>query len=123
MDSFEEMWAGLLPLGRYGPRGGYRRFTWSAADLECRAWFTEQARTRGLAVHADGNGNLWAWWGEPGPGAVVTGSHLDSVPDGGAYDGPLGVVSALAAIDELRSRGAAPVRPVAVAVFVEEEGA
>ena len=48
-------------------------------------------------MDADRNGNLWAWWGAPGPGALVLGSHLDSVPDGGAYDGPLGVVCALAA--------------------------
>ena len=54
--------------------------------------------------------------------AVVTGSHLDSVLDGGAYDGPLGVVSALAAVDELRARGFVPSRPLGVSVFVEEEG-
>ena len=58
-----------------------------------------------------------------GPGAVVTGSHLDSVPDGGAFDGPLGVVTAFAAIDLLRERGQAPARPLAVAAFCEEEGA
>ncbi|GAA1454718.1 allantoate amidohydrolase [Nocardiopsis tropica] len=73
-------------------------------------------------MRADGNGNLWAWWGAPGPGAVATGSHLDSVPDGGAFDGPLGVASALAAVDELRGRGVAPARPLAVTVFAEEEG-
>jgi N-carbamoyl-L-amino-acid hydrolase len=54
---------------------------------------------------------------------VVTGSHLDSVPDGGAYDGPLGVVSALAAIDALRRRGSTPARPVGVVHFGDEEGA
>ena len=55
--------------------------------------------------------------------AIATGSHLDSVPDGGAYDGPLGVVSAFAAIDELRAGGFVPSRPIAVAAFTEEEGA
>ena len=59
----------------------------------------------------------------PRAGAVVAGSHLDSVPDGGAFDGPLGVVSAFAAIDALRERGFTPARPVAVAAFTEEEGA
>ncbi|MCX9190623.1 allantoate amidohydrolase [Carbonactinospora thermoautotrophica] len=121
--TFEKLWGDLLPVGRYGPTGGYRRYSWTAADAECRAWFVEEATRRGLTVETDRNGNLWAWWGAPGPGAVVTGSHLDSVPDGGAFDGPLGVVSALAAIDLLRARGARPVRPLAVAVFVEEEGA
>lgn len=53
---------------------------------------------------------------------MLTGSHLDSVHDGGAYDGPLGVVSALAALEALRERDAAPGRPIGVAVFVEEEG-
>src|SRR5690242_10912948 len=105
VDSFADMWAQLRPLGRHPATGGYRRFSWGAADLECRAWFTGQARARGLGVRADRNGNLWAWWGTPGPGAVATGSHLDSVPDGGAFDGPLGVVSALAAVDRLRERG------------------
>ncbi|HUD35832.1 MAG TPA: allantoate amidohydrolase [Streptosporangiaceae bacterium] len=56
-------------------------------------------------------------------GAIVAGSHLDSVPDGGAFDGPLGVVSAFLAIDLLRSRGFQPVRPVGVVAFLEEEGA
>lgn len=54
--------------------------------------------------------------------AVLTGSHLDSVLDGGAYDGPLGVVSALAAVDVLRDRGITPARPIGVGVFAEEEG-
>ena len=73
-------------------------------------------------METDRNGNLWAWWGAPGADAVVTGSHLDSVPGGGAFDGPLGVVSALLAIDELRLRGIAPARPLAIACFAEEEG-
>ena len=53
---------------------------------------------------------------------MLIGSHLDSVLDGGAYDGPLGVVSSLAAIDLLRSRGVVPSRPVVVGAFAEEEG-
>ncbi|MBB6628314.1 allantoate amidohydrolase [Nocardioides sp. KIGAM211] len=54
--------------------------------------------------------------------ALLTGSHLDSVLDGGAYDGPLGVVAALAAVDLMRERGVVPGRPVGVSAFVEEEG-
>ncbi|RAY13498.1 allantoate amidohydrolase [Actinomadura craniellae] len=120
--TFEQMWAELEPIGR-GPDGGYRRFAWTGPELECRAWFLAQAAARGLDVEPDANGNLFAWWGGPGPDAVVTGSHLDSVPGGGAYDGPLGVVSALAAIDLLRERGVRPARPIGVAAFAEEEGA
>ncbi|MFT7841337.1 allantoate amidohydrolase [Saccharothrix sp. BKS2] len=114
--------ADLADVGRDPRRGGYSRHGFDRAELELRAWFTEQARRRGLDVRPDRNGNLWAWWGEPGPGAVVTGSHLDSVPGGGAFDGPLGVVSALQAVDLLRARGFTPARPLAVVVFVEEEG-
>ncbi|MFI5953688.1 allantoate amidohydrolase [Cryptosporangium sp. NPDC051539] len=119
--SFERLWAELLPVGR-SDQGGYRRFSWTPADLDGRAWFADTARGIGLDVETDRNGNQWAWWGSGGD-AVVTGSHLDSVPDGGAFDGPLGVVSSLAAVAALRSRGVAPARPVAVVNFVEEEGA
>ncbi|MEV0647609.1 allantoate amidohydrolase [Phytomonospora sp. NPDC050363] len=121
---FEEMWRDLAPVGRFDATGGYRRYSYAAAELECRAWFEAQARERGLTVETDRNGNLWAWWGAPAAGdAVVTGSHLDSVPDGGAFDGPLGVVSAFAALDLLRAGGFEPRRPIGVAAFVEEEGA
>jgi N-carbamoyl-L-amino-acid hydrolase len=122
-DGFRELWSSLLPIGLHPATGGYRRYAWTQADLECRAWFRAQAERRGLRAESDRNGNLWAWWGEPGPGAVVTGSHLDSVPDGGAYDGPLGVVSAFAAVDVLRSQGVTPRRPIAVTAFSDEEGA
>ncbi len=126
--AFDALWASLLPVGREASTGGYRRYAWNPADLVCREWFASVAADRGLDVVADRNHNLWAWWlperwtGEPRD-AFVTGSHLDSVPDGGAYDGPLGVVSALAAVDELRARGVQPRKPVAVVCFGDEEGA
>ncbi|AIV36061.1 allantoate amidohydrolase [Streptomyces sp. CCM_MD2014] len=122
--SFHSMWAELLPVGRSSASGGYRRYAWTGADADCRAWFREQAEARGLAHETDRNGNQWAWLGDPAAGnAVVTGSHLDSVPDGGAFDGPLGVVSAFAALDELRGRGARFTRPLGIVNFGDEEGA
>ncbi|MFJ7903355.1 allantoate amidohydrolase [Streptomyces sp. NPDC096198] len=118
------MWRELAPIGRHPGSGGYRRFAWTGADAECRAWFEEQARARGLVHEVDRNGNQWAWAGDPAAGdAVVTGSHLDSVPDGGAFDGPLGVVSSFAALDELRARGTEFRRPLAIVNFGDEEGA
>ncbi|MFC7265453.1 allantoate amidohydrolase [Streptomyces lutosisoli] len=118
------MWRELLPIGRHSDSGGYRRFAWTAADTECRAWFEDQARARGLTYELDRNGNQWAWLGDPAEGdAVVTGSHLDSVPDGGAFDGPLGVVSSFAALDELRARQVEFTRPLAIVNFGDEEGA
>ncbi|MFF0163297.1 allantoate amidohydrolase [Streptomyces sp. NPDC005263] len=118
------MWRDLRPIGRHPDSGGYRRFAWTGADADCRAWFREQAESRGLAYELDRNGNQWAWLGDPDAGdAVVTGSHLDSVPDGGAFDGPLGVVSSFAALDELRTRGVTPDKPLAIVNFGDEEGA
>ncbi len=145
-DDFERMWADLAPVGR-ASSGGYLRQPFTAPERELAAWFEEQCRARGLRRESDPFGNLVGWWEPPSsmvpavwvartsgsrpeqPGLsppagrrVLTGSHLDSVLDGGAYDGPLGVVGALAAVDELRSRGFVPARPLGVSVFVEEEG-
>jgi N-carbamoyl-L-amino-acid hydrolase len=121
---FADLWAELLPVGRDERTTGYRRYSWTDADAACRGWFVRTATGLGLRTDYDGNGNLWAWWGRLGErSAVATGSHLDSVPDGGAFDGPLGVVSAFAAISQLKAAGFRPVRPIAVVAFTEEEGA
>ncbi|PVZ05333.1 allantoate amidohydrolase [Actinomycetospora cinnamomea] len=118
-----DLLAAVDDVGRDRRRGGWSRHLGDDAETTLREWFTTEAARRGLAVETDTNTNLWAWWGDPEAGdAVVTGSHLDSVPGGGAYDGPLGVASGLAALDLLRARGHRPTRPIAVAVFAEEEG-
>lgn len=144
------LWRALLPLGRDPATGGYWRHSFTEADKACRNWFGAAAAQRGLPAHHDRNGNLWAWWDPPdasqpagqrpaarqgpavGPGAsagrhragaIVTGSHLDSVPCGGGFDGPLGVASAFAAVDLLREQRRLPVRPVGIVAFAEEEGA
>jgi len=119
---FVSAWSDLAALGRDHRRGGYSRHVFDDADMAMREWFTAQAVRRGLDVEVDRNGNIWAWWGTPGPGAVVTGSHFDSVPGGGAFDGPLGIVSSLLAVDEMRLRGVVPSVPVALVCFAEEEG-
>jgi N-carbamoyl-L-amino-acid hydrolase len=123
--SFERMWADLAPIGRDRTTGGYHRYAWTRTDATLREWFRGEAEQRGLDVVPDRAGNLWAWHGDPdvdGPGLVL-GSHLDSVPDGGAFDGPLGIVSAFAALDDLRAEGFVPSRPLAIACFADEEGA
>jgi N-carbamoyl-L-amino-acid hydrolase len=123
--TFAAMWAELAAIGRDPTTGGYRRAGWTPAERAAQAWFLDQCSRRGLSVESDAIGNVVAWW-RPDPGrrdpGVVTGSHLDSVPDGGAFDGPLGVVSGLAAVDRLRGDGFVPARPIGIAVFVEEEG-
>jgi beta-ureidopropionase / N-carbamoyl-L-amino-acid hydrolase len=131
---FERPWSQISRVGR-GASGGYRRFAWTPEDLAMREWFAAACAERGLDVTVDRAGNQWGWWGNPddagpgtrGPGAggpgVAIGSHLDSVPDGGAFDGPLGVVSSLLVVDMLRRSGVTPARPLAVVNFSDEEGA
>lgn len=117
---FQASFDGLAAIGRRAD--GWHRLAWTAEDRQARAWFVAEAEARGLAVTEDRNANLWAWWGPLGDDAVVTGSHLDTVPAGGAFDGALGVVSGLVAVDLLRERGAEPRRPLAVAALTDEEG-
>jgi N-carbamoyl-L-amino-acid hydrolase len=129
-DVFGKWFDELAAIGRL-PSGGYRRFAWTPEDRKARLWFRRVAGSLDLDVECDRNGNLWAWWrraggmGRPGePGAIVTGSHLDTVDDGGAYDGALGIVSGFAAVDELRRRHGTtpPPHPIAVVAFADEEG-
>lgn len=127
--SVTELMGQIAGTGGDPQRGGYTRPVYSNAEIELRGWFIEQAERRGLSVEQDNNGVLWAWWDLASgdrTGAVVTGSHLDSVPGGGAFDGPLGVASALVAFDILRDReelqALARTKALAIAVFPEEEG-
>ncbi|MDR6637007.1 allantoate amidohydrolase [Paenarthrobacter nitroguajacolicus] len=115
----------MSTIGKDVVRGGYTRPVYSTAELELREWFIDEATQRGLSVEADRNGAIWAWWDtaeKDRTNALITGSHLDSVPGGGPFDGPLGIASALVALDILKSRGTNPTRPLAVVVFPEEEG-
>jgi N-carbamoyl-L-amino-acid hydrolase len=119
VSEFARLWAEIAPIGRDPRSGGYLRYAFSEPERVLRDWFGNQADRRGMTVTDDGNGNLFAWRGEPwASGTVLTGSHFDSVPHGGGYDGPLGIVSAFLAVDRL-PRDAR----VAVAAFAEEEGA
>lgn len=118
------MWRDLRPIGRDSGTGGYRRSPFAGAERECVAWYVEECGKRDLQLEWDGQGNAIAWWRpETATGkGILIGSHLDSVDNGGAFDGPLGVVSSFGAIDSLRERGVIPGRPIGVAMFIEEEG-
>jgi N-carbamoyl-L-amino-acid hydrolase len=127
--TFQQLWGETRPVGRSRSSGGYDRIIGTPADSELREWFVGAAESRGMHVEVDRVGNQWAWLGDPdaSPGTpsrnLVLGSHLDSVPGGGAFDGMLGVVSAFAAIDRLREGGRLPEVPLGVVSFIEEEGA
>jgi beta-ureidopropionase / N-carbamoyl-L-amino-acid hydrolase len=125
LDTVTGLLAEIAGVGTDPRRGGYTRPVYSTAELELRSWVVAQAERRSLDVETDRNGIIWAWWNPshlPLRNAVVTGSHMDSVPGGGAFDGPLGVASAFIAVDQLRQRNITPQHPLAIAVFPEEEG-
>jgi N-carbamoyl-L-amino-acid hydrolase len=115
--------ADLKTLAAIGqtPDGGVSRTALSAADQAGRAWFRERVLDAGLHFREDGAGNLSAILGESGP-VILTGSHLDTVPNGGRYDGALGVLCALEALRTLREADIVlPVRLEAIS-FTDEEG-
>jgi N-carbamoyl-L-amino-acid hydrolase len=117
--------SGIRDVGRDSQRGGYSRFAYTDDEMTLREWFVAEASRRSMDVTTDRNGAIWAWRAGRGgtlDDAVVTGSHLDSVPGGGEFDGPLGVASALVAVDLLDARGVESDRPLAVVAFPEEEG-
>jgi len=94
-------------------------------NREAREFLVERLEAADLTVDVDAVGNVVGRW-EPGRArgdSVAAGSHLDSVPDGGIFDGPLGVYAALESVRAMRDAGFEPARPVEVVSFTEEEGA
>jgi N-carbamoyl-L-amino-acid hydrolase len=112
----------IADIGRDQVRGGYSRHVFDSSERQLRQWFAGRSRALGLTVEQDQNSNIWSYWGPRGNDTVATGSHLDSVPGGGAFDGPLGVASALSAVAAMQADGIVPRRPLAVVAFAEEEG-
>lgn len=114
----------LARIGRTA-EGGVSRPAFSAADLEARAWFRRRVQAAGLQFRQDGAGNLSALLPAESEGArtLLVGSHLDSVPNGGRYDGALGVLAALEVLRTVAEAGLPlPVHLEAVS-FTDEEGA
>ena len=100
--------------------------TGTEANRRARDRLVERLRDAGLDVTVDAVGNVLGTWtpesADPDAAPVVSGSHLDSVPEGGIFDGPLGVYAALEAVRAMRDDGFEPERPVGVVSFTEEEG-
>jgi allantoate deiminase len=104
-------------------RGGVSRFAWTPELAQANAWLGERLGRLGLEVEVDPAGNVLGRW-QAGQGkAVLLGSHLDTVPCGGRYDGALGVLGALEVVRRLRSEDVEPSRPLWVVSFNDEEGA
>ena len=115
--------ADLEHLAGFGRRedGSVNRPAYSAADVAARQWFAEQARAAGLTVRTDPLLNVIVGDDSPRP-AIWTGSHLDTVPDGGMFDGALGAVAALECLRRLHEEHAELRRPVRGVAFADEEG-
>jgi beta-ureidopropionase / N-carbamoyl-L-amino-acid hydrolase len=105
--------ADLEPIGR--SERGTTRLAWTTEDEAAGAWFARTAERVGLRTERDPAGNLWACPEAPAPWWAV-GSHLDSVREGGRYDGALGVVAGFAVAERSQA-------PLAVIAFADEEGA
>jgi N-carbamoyl-L-amino-acid hydrolase len=116
---FEQLFRELSAIGAE-PGGGTTRLAWTGEAEQAARWFDATSARLGLATSVDRNGNRWA--GVDAADSIVTGSHLDTVPHGGRFDGALGVVSGLIAVHLVNRRGPTR-RPLSVVAFADEEGA
>jgi hydantoinase/carbamoylase family amidase len=101
---------------------GAQRVAWTPEWRRARQWLAEKLAGLPVTAETDEAGNLWASLRGESPRAVLVGSHLDSVPDGGNLDGALGVVAGLELLRMLVARGAPPTQTVRLVDFADEEG-
>ncbi|KAB7706716.1 hydantoinase/carbamoylase family amidase [Bacillus aerolatus] len=113
----------LAAIGRT-EAGGISRFVYTKEEKEAKELFKSWLQEIGLVVREDPLGNIFARYEgtEPSLPVVMTGSHLDTVPNGGAFDGVLGCVSSFMAIEALVKEGRKPKRSIELVVFIDEEG-
>jgi N-carbamoyl-L-amino-acid hydrolase len=122
----ERLWESLMEMAKIGatPKGGVKRLTLTELDRQSRDLFVSWCESAGLAVSVDGVGNLFAR--RAGRNAalppVVSGSHLDTQPSGGRFDGCYGVMAALEVARTLNDRGIRTAAPFEVAMWTNEEG-
>ena len=124
--SAERMEGRIKALAEFGKNadGGVDRVAYSDADKAGRAYIVSEFEALGLDVRIDAAGNIFARrpGGDPSLKPILFGSHTDSVPGGGNYDGPAGVISAIEAIELLNAAGHQTRHPLEVVVFANEEG-
>ena len=122
----ERMEARIKALAKFGANadGGVDRVAYSPADIAGRTYIKGLMQELGLEVRIDSGGNIIGrrQGREPDLRSIMFGSHIDSVPGGGNYDGDVGVVSALEVIDLLNAAGHVTRHPLEVVVFSNEEG-
>lgn len=113
----------LLALAQCGRENGQLwRPSYSSAERQARGLLRDWFQQAGLTAYEDSVGNVFGRLPAPSGKTVLTGSHLDTVKNGGAYDGAAGIVCGLAAVEALYQRFGPPSRPVEVVAMLEEEG-
>ncbi len=113
---------GVNAFGFNPATGGHNRIGYSDADMAAREWLADQMRADGLSVRRDGVANLFGRYGRADGRCIMAGSHLDTVPDGGAFDGVVGVCAALECVRAMRDAGVQPRYAIEVVATAEEEG-
>lgn len=110
-------------LGQIGkdPNGGISRPSFSKADLEARQWLKDRITNAGLELRQDGAGNIFGRMEGTGK-TVMSGSHIDTVVNGGLFDGSIGVLSALECLRRIKEEGIKKTKPLEVVSFTDEEG-
>jgi len=121
------LWASLMEMAEIGatPKGGVNRISFTDEDRRSRDLFTTWCSDAGLDVSVDKFGNMFARRQGKSPDLppVMVGSHLDSQPTGGKFDGAYGVLSGLEIVRCLNDAGIATERPIEVVNWTNEEGA
>ncbi|WP_153102233.1 Zn-dependent hydrolase [Paraburkholderia hayleyella] len=121
------LWASLMEMAQVGatPRGGVRRLALTDEDRRGRDLFAQWCREAGMTVSVDEVGNLFARreGTDPDAAPVLVGSHLDTQPEGGRFDGVYGVLAALELVRTLNDAGVATRKPVEIVSWTNEEGA
>lgn len=124
--SGERLWTRLMDLAQFGarPDGGVDRHALSDADIAARNWLIETARALGFEASVDDAANLWIR--RPGnrtdAAPVIVGSHIDTQPAGGKFDGALGVLAGLEVLTALDDARISTDRPIDVVAWTNEEG-
>ena len=122
----ERLWQSLMDMAKIGatPKGGVRRIALTPEDKAGRDQFVAWCKTLGLSITIDQIGNIFARreGSDPSLPPVVSGSHLDTQPSGGRFDGCYGVMAALEVCRTLNDHGISTRHPIEIAVWTNEEG-
>ncbi len=122
--NFARLKRDLEELGAIGrtPLGGVSRPSFSDADMQARRSLMHRITAAGMEARVDAAGNIFGRW-QLGSPVVLVGSHIDSVPNGGRFDGALGVLAGLECLRRIKEAGTRLRRPLELVAFTDEEGA